>query len=97
MRSPARRGGEGDARRASELADEGRDERDPLKARDSGPIWQRAHDTLADLGIHTREEAGAWVADHRRARRGDSAAETEARAGLANIVEHLAAIVFDAA
>ncbi len=68
-----------------------------LPSETSGPVWQRAHDTLADLGIHTREEAASWVVDHRRPRRGESAAETEARAGLANIVENLAAIVFDAA
>ena len=60
-------------------------------------MWQRARDTLTDLGIRTREDAAAWIADHRRARPGDGAAETDARAGLATIVENLAAIVFDAA
>jgi hypothetical protein len=63
----------------------------------SGPVWQRARDTLTDLGIRTREQAVLWVIEHREVRAGDSAAETEARAGLATIVENLAAIVFDAA
>ena len=63
----------------------------------SGPLWQRARDTLTDLGIRTREEAVLWVIEHREARPGDSALETEARAGLATIVENLATIVFDAA
>ena len=63
----------------------------------SGPLWQRARDTLTDLGIRTREEAAAWVTSHREARPGNSAMETEARRGLATIVENLAAIVFDAA
>jgi hypothetical protein len=62
-----------------------------------GPAWQRARDTMTDLGIRTREEAALWVADHREARPSDSANETQARAGLATIVENLAAIVFDAA
>ena len=63
----------------------------------SGPIWQRARDTLTDLGIHTREQAVLWIIEHREVRPGDSAAEIEARSGLATIVENLAAIVFDAA
>ena len=63
----------------------------------SGPVWRRARDTLTDLGIHSREQAVLWVIEHREVRLGDSAAETQARAGLATIVENLAAIVFDAA
>ena len=63
----------------------------------SGPVWQRARDTLRDLGINTREQAVLWVIEHREVRPGDSAAETAARIGMATIVENLAAIVFDAA
>jgi len=64
--------------------------------RRSGPVWQRARDTLTDLGIHTREEAAAYVESHRQVQPGDSAMETSARTGLATIVENLAAIVFEA-
>lgn len=62
----------------------------------SGSTWQRAHDTLADLGIHSRVQAAAWITDRRRVQPGDTPEETEAREGLALIVTALTEIVYDA-